>query len=95
MLIWESLSGQNEPPSRILRPESLSEFSYDFGVYIFIDVTLGLEHATIRENIIFDSKSGCNETRYQAVLNACALNPDLEALDDGDLTGMIFVKKEH
>ncbi|TFK77428.1 P-loop containing nucleoside triphosphate hydrolase protein [Pluteus cervinus] len=45
-----------------------------------------LEHATIRDNIIFKSKAGFDEDRYQAVLDACALRKDLEVLDAGDLT---------
>ena len=43
-----------------------------------------LEHLTIRENILFGSEF--NETRYKQVLECCALNPDLEALEDGDET---------
>jgi hypothetical protein len=47
----------------------------------------GLEHATIRDNIIFGSKDGYDEARYQVVIEACALIPDLEIFDAGDLTG--------
>ena len=47
----------------------------------------GLEHATIRENIIFGAKGGYDESRYHAVIEACALVPDLEVLDAGDSTG--------
>lgn len=39
---------------------------------------------TIRNNITFGSEF--NETRYQAVVDACALKRDLEILDAGDLT---------
>ncbi|KAJ8702162.1 hypothetical protein PTI98_000902 [Pleurotus ostreatus] len=45
-----------------------------------------LEHATIRDNIIFGSTSGFEEDRYRAVLEACALTKDLEMFDAGDLT---------
>ena len=48
---------------------------------------LGLEHATIKDNIIFGSSAGYDETRYQSVVQACALIRDLEVLDAGDLTG--------
>jgi hypothetical protein len=48
---------------------------------------LGLEHATIRDNIIFGCAYGFNQARYQAVLDACALTKDLEILDAGDMTG--------
>jgi hypothetical protein len=58
--------------------------SYPKGVFFS-----GLEHATIRDNIIFGSKNGYEEVRYQAVIEACALNPDLTILDAGDLTGKI------
>lgn len=47
----------------------------------------GLEHATIRDNIIFGSPSGYDENRYHAVVDACALRHDLEIFDAGDLTG--------
>ncbi|KAF8832014.1 hypothetical protein HHX47_DHR1001186 [Lentinula edodes] len=46
----------------------------------------GLEHATIRDNIIFGSAFGFDETRYQTVIEACALKRDLEVFDAGDLT---------
>ena len=48
----------------------------------------GLEHATIRENIIFGSVFGFDEQRYNRVIEACALEKDLEILDAGDATGM-------
>jgi len=51
----------------------------------------GLEHATIRDNIIFGSRSGYDEARYQAVVEACALLPDLEVLDARDMTGREWV----
>jgi hypothetical protein len=47
----------------------------------------GLEHATIRDNIIFGSRYGFDEARYGAVIDACALTHDLEVFDAGDLTG--------
>ncbi|KAJ7170194.1 pleiotropic drug resistance ABC transporter [Mycena filopes] len=45
-----------------------------------------LEHATIRDNIIFGSAYGFDESRYQAVIEACALVRDLEVFDAGDMT---------
>jgi hypothetical protein len=56
------------------------------------DWTLGLEHATIRDNIIFGSRfglsnDGFDEARYDAVLEACALKRDLAIFEAGDLTG--------
>jgi hypothetical protein len=54
----------------------------------FILTVPGLEHATIRDNIIFGSSYGFDEMRYQAVIDACALVRDLEVFDAGDMTGM-------
>ena len=53
---------------------------------------LGLEHATIRDNIIFGSRfgrsnDGFDEARYDAVLESCALKRDLSIFEAGDLTG--------
>lgn len=45
-----------------------------------------LEHATIRDNIIFGSKLGFNEARYHAVVEACALERDLAVFEAGDMT---------
>lgn len=47
----------------------------------------GLEHATIKDNIIFGSPKGYDEDRYLAVIEACALIPDLDLLEAGDQTG--------
>jgi hypothetical protein len=51
------------------------------------DRLAGLEHATIRDNIIFGSSYGYDEARYEAVIEACALVRDLEVFDAGDMTG--------
>ncbi|GLB35831.1 putative ABC transporter transmembrane region [Lyophyllum shimeji] len=45
-----------------------------------------LEHATIRDNIIFGAPHGLDEARYQAVIDACALARDLDVFDAGDQT---------
>jgi hypothetical protein len=47
----------------------------------------GLEHATIRDNIIFGSTRGFDPQRYEVVLHGCALVKDLEMFDAGDATG--------
>ena len=43
-----------------------------------------LRHQSIRENVLFGEKF--DESRYQMTLEACALIPDLEVLEDGDET---------
>ena len=48
----------------------------------------GLEHATIRDNIIFGCVYGFDQARYQSVIEACALSKDLQDLDAGDMTGL-------
>ncbi|XP_006460356.1 hypothetical protein AGABI2DRAFT_203369 [Agaricus bisporus var. bisporus H97] len=45
-----------------------------------------LEHASIRDNIVFDSTYGYDKARYEKVVEACALLPDFEILPDRDLT---------
>ncbi|KAI0749685.1 P-loop containing nucleoside triphosphate hydrolase protein [Daedaleopsis nitida] len=45
-----------------------------------------LEHATIRDNIIFGAGYGYDEARYKAVVEACALAKDFEIFAAGDLT---------
>ena len=43
-----------------------------------------LQHQSIKDNILFGSKY--EESRYSAVVEACALLPDFEILEDGDET---------
>lgn len=50
-------------------------------------ICTGLEHATIRDNIIFGSPVPFDTKRYEAVVHACALEQDLAILDAGDKTG--------
>lgn len=54
---------------------------------VFIQKISGLEHATIKDNITFGSPRGYDEDRYLAVIEACALIPDLDLLEAGDQTG--------
>ncbi|PFH45713.1 hypothetical protein AMATHDRAFT_158119 [Amanita thiersii Skay4041] len=43
-----------------------------------------LRHQSIKDNILFDSPF--DEERYNAVIECCALRPDLDMLEDGDAT---------
>jgi ABC-type multidrug transport system fused ATPase/permease subunit len=43
-----------------------------------------LRHQAIKDNILFGYPY--DEARYHAVIEACALQPDLEVLEDGDAT---------
>lgn len=51
----------------------------------------GLEHATIRDNVIFGSKYGYDEGRYNSIVEACALLPDFAIFEAGDLTGKLLI----
>ena len=57
---------------------------------MFIRKLSGIEHATIKDNIIFGSPNGFDQDRYLAVIEACALIPDLDLLEAGDQTGKSF-----
>lgn len=50
----------------------------------FVSQTPWIENATIKDNILFGLPF--DSTRYQKVLDACALTKDLHMFDDGDLT---------
>jgi ABC-type multidrug transport system fused ATPase/permease subunit len=50
----------------------------------FVAQTAWLENKTIKQNILFGSPY--NEDRYHKTIDACALNPDLEMMEDGDNT---------
>ena len=43
-----------------------------------------IQNATVRDNILFGKSF--DEERYNRVLDACALRPDLQILPAGDLT---------
>ncbi|TFK93706.1 P-loop containing nucleoside triphosphate hydrolase protein [Polyporus arcularius HHB13444] len=45
-----------------------------------------LEHATVRDNIIYNAGYGYDEARYRAVIEACALEKDFEIFPAGDMT---------
>ncbi len=66
-------------------PVRLSFYAYRTSSELFS----GLEHATIRDNIIFGANFGYDEGRYNAIIHACALTRDLEILEAGDMTGSL------
>ena len=43
-----------------------------------------IQNATLKDNILFGKE--LDEAKYQKVLEACALIPDLEILPGGDMT---------
>ena len=57
------------------------------GLILIFGLLIGLEHATIKDNIVFGNTSPFDEARYQSVLDACALRQDLAIFDAGDMTG--------
>ncbi|XP_067393213.1 ATP-binding cassette sub-family C member 2 isoform X2 [Emydura macquarii macquarii] len=54
------------------------------GSVAYIPQQAWIQNATLKDNILFGSE--LDETRYQRVLEACALLPDLQLLPGGDLT---------
>lgn len=54
-----------------------------------VEISIGLQNLSLRDNVVFDSQQGYNETRYKAVVDACALRPDIEMLESGDDTGKL------
>lgn len=56
-----------------------------------------IQNASVKDNILFGKEM--DEVRYDEVLEACALKPDLDILPDGDLTEigekvLIFLHKK-
>ena len=43
-----------------------------------------MQNATVKDNILFGKSY--NKSRYENVLDACALTPDLKILEGGDMT---------
>jgi ABC-type multidrug transport system fused ATPase/permease subunit len=43
-----------------------------------------IQNATVRDNILFGKE--VDQNKYEQVIDACALRPDLEILQGGDLT---------
>lgn len=64
-------------------PERVDEHGLTHAIS-YASQTPWLQHQSIKDNIIFGSVF--EEKRYNDVLECCALNPDLEILEDGDQT---------
>lgn len=54
------------------------------GSLAYVPQQAWIQNATLKENILFGSE--LDEARYQQVIKACALLPDLELLPAGDQT---------
>lgn len=54
------------------------------GSLAYVPQQAWIQNATLKDNILFGSE--LDEARYQQVIKACALLPDLELLPAGDQT---------
>ena len=54
------------------------------GSLAYVPQQAWIQNATVRDNILFSRAR--DSSRYENVLDACALRPDLEILSAGDLT---------
>lgn len=54
------------------------------GTVAFVAQQAWIQNATVRENILFGKEY--NEDKYETIVDAVALRPDFEILDNGDLT---------
>ena len=63
--------------------DTVSKLNID-GSTAFVPQSAWLQNASLRYNITFGKDY--KESIYNKVVNACALRPDLEILDDGDMT---------
>jgi ABC-type multidrug transport system fused ATPase/permease subunit len=76
-----------DPLSVIRLPKNPQQLDRKSGLYnamSYCAQTPWLEHATIKQNILFNSP--LEEDRYQEVIRACELLTDLTILEDGDET---------
>lgn len=74
-----------EPDSRFDKNANNANWIIDSAV-AFVAQIPWIENATIKDNILFGLPF--DEKRYKLVLNVCALEKDLQMLDDGDMTDM-------
>ncbi|XP_038593401.1 canalicular multispecific organic anion transporter 1 [Micropterus salmoides] len=78
-------SGKSSLMSALLgEMHSIKGFINILGSLAFVPQQAWIQNATLRDNILFGSPH--EERRFQEVIQACALAPDLELLPGGDLT---------
>ncbi|XP_069053913.1 ATP-binding cassette sub-family C member 5 isoform X2 [Lepisosteus oculatus] len=78
-------SGKTSLISAILGQMTLQEGSIAVnGDFAYVAQQAWILNATLRDNILFGKEY--EEERYNAVLNACCLRPDLAILPNGDMT---------
>ena len=54
------------------------------GSVAYVPQQAWIQNATVKDNILFNKDF--RESRYQKVIDACALGPDLDSLPGGDET---------
>ncbi|XP_059215146.1 canalicular multispecific organic anion transporter 1 isoform X2 [Centropristis striata] len=78
-------SGKSSLMSALLgEMHSIKGFINIKGSLAFVPQQAWIQNATVRDNILFGASH--EEQRFQEVIQACALAPDLELLPGGDLT---------
>lgn len=77
----ELLNGRSYLPKNTTQVDSSSGLRNSIA---YAAQTPWLQQTSIKNNILFGEPF--DEERYEMVLEACALNPDLDVLEDGDMT---------
>ena len=66
--------------------KSLVTFSHVYiqGSVAYVAQQAWIQNATLRDNVLFGAK--IQHPSYDKIISACALEPDLKMLPDGDMT---------